>query len=70
MHACMQERFKASKLVQRVLEPGRVVLVSDPSSALPTLGLLCGVLQPPGKGGFGSAAGLSVPAPVAFPVPA
>ena len=53
----VQEPLKASRQVQRALEPGRTVLVSDPSSRLPTLGLVCGVLNPPDSGGFGSATG-------------
>lgn len=52
-----QERMKASGDLQKLMRPGRLILLRDPSSDLPTLGLVCGVLVPPGKEGFGSATG-------------
>lgn len=59
----LQERLRSSHQAQRLLEPGRLVLLSDPSSGLPALGLLCGVLQPPGSKGFGTSAGTRLQPP-------
>ena len=52
-----QEHMKGSGQVARALEPGRLVMLSDPSSGFPTLALLCAVLSPPGTKGFGTSAG-------------
>ena len=48
----MQGKFGGSRQIQAALEPGRLIMLSDPSSRLPKLGIICGVVVPSGSKGF------------------
>lgn len=50
----LQDRLQKSKDMNRYLEPGRIVLVCDPTSQLPSLGLICGMLMRAGARSSGS----------------